>query len=60
MVEVKVSKQPLLISSLMLIIDLDVLPCLLYFFMIVKLLIHLSTLNYSRFPVLDSFNNPVE
>ena len=39
MVEVLMSKQSLLISRLMLIIDLDVLPCWLYFLMIMKLLI---------------------
>lgn len=59
-VEVKVSRQSLLISRIMLIIDLEVLACFFFFFffffMVVKLVINLSTLNYSRLLVLDSFS----
>lgn len=58
-VEVKVSRQSLLISRIMLIIDLEVLACFFFFFfffMVVKLVINLSPLNYSRLLVLDSFS----
>lgn len=54
MAEVRVSKQSLLISRLVLIIDLEVLACLLLFFMVMKLIINLSTLNYLRLLVLGS------
>lgn len=48
-----------LISRLLLIIGPEALACLLLFFMVMKLLINLSTLNYSRLLVLGSFS-PVE